>query len=320
MPINPVDALLVIIVLLGAWGGWRRGFLFAALDLLALLASLVAAFLGYRYAAGWLERLVPQLGVWLAPLSFVATFVLVHLVLASIALSAVRRLPQRAHANVVNRLLGLAPGAVNGAIHATVAAVVLLILPLGASISGWARDSALASRLAAPAEWVEVRLAPIFDPAIRRSLQALTVEPQSRTVLRLPSRVEQATVREELEARMLAMVNAERARQGLRPLRADPELAEVARAHSRDMFARGYFSHVSPEGEDLGDRLRQSRLGYLAAGENLALAPTLAGAHQGLMNSPGHRANILRPQFGRLGIGVLDGGVHGLMVTQNFRN
>ena len=66
--------------------------------------------------------------------------------------------------------------------------------------------------------------------------------------------------------------------------------------------------------------MRTARLGYLSAGENLALAPTLAGAHQGLMLSPGHRANILRPQFGRLGIGILDGGAQGLMVTQNFRN
>jgi len=38
------------------------------------------------------------------------------------------------------------------------------------------------------------------------------------------------------------------------------------------------------------------------------------------MLSPGHRANILRPQFGRMGVGILDGGVHGLMVTQVFRN
>ena len=51
-----------------------------------------------------------------------------------------------------------------------------------------------------------------------------------------------------------------------------------------------------------------------------ALAPTLVGAHDGLMHSPGQRANILRPQSGRLGIGVLDAGSHGLMVTQDFRN
>ena len=61
-------------------------------------------------------------------------------------------------------------------------------------------------------------------------------------------------------------------------------------------------------------------MAYLSAGENLALAPTLHSAHTGLMHSPGHRANILRPQFGRLGIGILDAGRHGLMVTQEFRN
>jgi uncharacterized protein YkwD len=66
--------------------------------------------------------------------------------------------------------------------------------------------------------------------------------------------------------------------------------------------------------------MRRSRLRFLAAGENLALARTLPMAHQGLMNSPGHRANILRASFGRVGIGIADGGRYGLMVTQNFRN
>ena len=59
---------------------------------------------------------------------------------------------------------------------------------------------------------------------------------------------------------------------------------------------------------------------FRTAGENLALAPTLQLAHTGLMNSPGHRANILRPEFGRLGIGIMDGGFRGIMVSQEFRN
>lgn len=320
MTFNPVDILLALIVLLGAWGGWRRGFLFAALDLLTLLASLAAAFVGYRTVVDLLERMFPPLGVWIAPLSFVGIFLVMHFLLATLALSVVRRLPDRVHGNVANRLFGLAPGVVNGCIHAVVAAVLLLVLPLGAAVGGWARDSALAGRFSAPAEWVEVQLAPIFDPAIQRSLRGITVLPESRHAVKLPVRVADATAQPELEARMLAMVNAEREKQGLKPLRPDPELTAVARAHSQDMFARGYFSHVSPDGKDLSNRMRQARLGYLAAGENLALAPTLSGAHQGLMNSPGHRANILRPQFGRAGIGVLDGGIHGLMVTQNFRN
>jgi uncharacterized protein YkwD len=103
-------------------------------------------------------------------------------------------------------------------------------------------------------------------------------------------------------------------------LKADPEMAEVARAHSRDMFARGFFSHVTPEGRTLSDRVKAARVPFLTAGENLALGPTLTICHQGLMDSPGHKANILHKGFGRLGIGVLDGGRYGLMITQNFRN
>jgi uncharacterized protein YkwD len=101
---------------------------------------------------------------------------------------------------------------------------------------------------------------------------------------------------------------------------ADPDLTEVARQHSTDMFRRGYFAHVTPENGTPFDRIREAKIRFLTAGENLALAPSMQIAHTGLMKSPGHRANILRPEFGRVGIGIMDGGIHGLMVTQNFRN
>lgn len=317
---TPVDLLLVAIVLVGAFSGFGRGFVFALLDLLTLAASLAAAFFGYRSASAWIEALAPSLGVWVAPLSFVGIFVLVHLVLGTLVLRLALRLPKPLHGHILNRLLGVLPGTVNGAIHAVVAAVLLLTLPLGERIGQWAQDSALAPRFAAPAEWVERQIAPIFGPAVQRTLQALVVKPESRTVIPLRFRVTDARQRPDLEAQMLAMVNAERRAAGLKPLQADPELTQVARAHSRDMLARGYFSHYSPEGDDLRDRLRRQRVGYLNAGENLALAPTLHSAHNGLMHSPGHRANILRPQFGRLGVGILDAGAHGLMVTQAYRN
>ena len=317
---NPVDLLLVIIVVIGAVSGWSRGFLFAALDLLTLAASLAAAFFGWREVSEWVGRAAPSLGIWIAPLAFVGIFLVVHLVLGSLVLKLAQRIPRPAHENVVNRLLGVAPGTVNGAIHAVVAAVLLMTLPLGARIGSWTQGSTLASKFAAPAEWVEMQLSPVFDPVVQRTLQALIVQPESRTSIPLKFRVAAAPPRPELEAQMLELVNAERRSAGLKPLKPDPQMTQVARAHSRDMFARGYFSHVSPEGDDLADRMREARVGYLAAGENLALAPTLFSAHSGLMQSPGHRANILRPQFGRLGIGILDGGVHGLMVTQAFRN
>lgn len=317
---NAIDLVLVALILLGAWRGWAKGFLLAAVQLLTLAVSLAAAFVGWRFVAQWLAAWWPSLAVWWPAIAFLVLYLLVDLLVGAIVHRMVLAFPQKVHAHGLNQFLGLAPGAVNGALHATVLTVLLLTLPALDSLTRMARDSALADRFAAPAEWLESQLAPVFDPAIRRTLQALTVPPDSRTSVKLPMRVSEARPRPDLEQRMLQMVNAERAAQGLDPVRADPELTEVARAHSRDMFARGYFSHYTPEGGDLGDRLRQGKVRFLTAGENLAYAPTLPIAHQGLMNSPGHRANILRPQFGRLGIGILDGGRHGLMVTQAFRN
>ena len=320
MQFNPVDLVLVAIVLVGAWAGWARGFLFAALDLLALAASLSAAFLGWGGVAEWAGRAAPALGVWTAPVCFVAIFLLVHFVLGTLVLRLLLRTPRQLHGNGLNKALGTVPGAANGAIHALVVAVLLLTLPVGARVGGWAHESPLASRFAAPAEWVEGQLAAVFDPAVQRTLRVVTVKPESREGVPLDFRIAEAPPRPDLEAQMLELVNSERRAAGLQAVQPDAVLTQVARAHSRDMFARGYFSHYTPEGRDLEDRLRTARIGYLTAGENLALAPTLSTAHTGLMHSPGHRANILRPQFGRLGIGILDGGAHGLMVTQAYRN
>jgi uncharacterized protein YkwD len=116
------------------------------------------------------------------------------------------------------------------------------------------------------------------------------------------------------------LVNQERQQAGLRPLVPDPAMTELARRHSADMFARGYFAHDTPEGLSPFDRMNKANIRFLTAGENLALAPTLQVAHTGLMNSPGHRANILQRDFGRVGIGIMDGGMRGLMVSQEFRN
>ena len=85
------------------------------------------------------------------------------------------------------------------------------------------------------------------------------------------------------------------------------------------MFARGYFAHQTPECRIPFDRMNEGGVRFQAAGENLALAPTLRVSHNGLMNSPGHRLYSGK-RFRSRRIGILDGGVRGLMVTQNFRN
>jgi uncharacterized protein YkwD len=66
--------------------------------------------------------------------------------------------------------------------------------------------------------------------------------------------------------------------------------------------------------------MRAAGIQFVVAGENLAYAPNVDIAQRGLMNSPGHRANILRPEFGHVGIGVIRSAAEGSMFTQDFTN
>lgn len=119
------------------------------------------------------------------------------------------------------------------------------------------------------------------------------------------------------EQEILALVNKERRQRGLGVLEYHADMQKVARGHSTDMYVRGYFAHINPDGKDPFDRMADGGVRFSYAGENLALAPTVAMVHEGLMNSPRHKENILKPEFTDLGIGVYRG-PYGLMVTQNF--
>ncbi|NLN06347.1 MAG: hypothetical protein GX167_01840 [Firmicutes bacterium] len=120
------------------------------------------------------------------------------------------------------------------------------------------------------------------------------------------------------EKHMLELVNAERVKAGLAPLIVDMELVKLARLKSEDMVKNGYFSHQSPTYGSPFEMMKAAGITYRIAGENIAGAPTVERAHSGLMNSPGHRANILHPAFTHVGIGIVNGGPYGMMFTQMF--
>jgi uncharacterized protein YkwD len=109
---------------------------------------------------------------------------------------------------------------------------------------------------------------------------------------------------------ILCLLNEERARYGLPALRQNAVLELASQRHSEDMGARNFFEHDTPEGVDPSTRTHAA--GYAAVGvyvgENIywgeeSLA-TPVKAVEGWMDSPGHRENILRPQFTEVGVGV----------------
>jgi uncharacterized protein YkwD len=107
------------------------------------------------------------------------------------------------------------------------------------------------------------------------------------------------------EARMLDLLNAARVRAGLRPLLSDPQLRAVALAHAEDMERAHFFGHVSPTTGSAADRLARAGIEVSTSGENLSQASTPEESHDGLMQSPGHRANMLGARFTHVGIGVV---------------
>lgn len=122
---------------------------------------------------------------------------------------------------------------------------------------------------------------------------------------------------DEAEARLFALLNEARRSAGDSPLQPDAELREIALAHSTDMVDHHFVAHVSPSTGSPEDRARNAGLLVSMFGENIAAATTPEVAHQGLMNSPGHRANMLQPRFTHVGIGVRKSDT-GLVVTMNF--
>ncbi|MEU5189304.1 CAP domain-containing protein [Streptomyces klenkii] len=122
-----------------------------------------------------------------------------------------------------------------------------------------------------------------------------------------------------LTAEVTALTNAERAAAGLRPLAEDHRLAAAAQAHSDDMVARDFYAHTSPEGSEPWDRARAAGAPHPGIGENIACGQrSAAEVVQGWMNSPGHRANILKPDFAYIGIGYATGSSAGTYWTQLF--
>lgn len=121
------------------------------------------------------------------------------------------------------------------------------------------------------------------------------------------------------EQQMLDSVNKERESAGLSPLKADPELAEVARVKAQDMIDNNYFDHNSPTYGSPFQMMDQFGIEYRTAGENLAGNQTVEAAHQALMNSQGHRENILKADYTNVGIGIVDGGPYGKMFVQMFK-
>lgn len=122
-----------------------------------------------------------------------------------------------------------------------------------------------------------------------------------------------------IENQVIQLTNQERAKYGLKPLKANWELSRVARYKSADMRDKNYFSHTSPTYGSPFDMMKNFGISYRSAGENIAAGQTTAQqVVQAWMNSEGHRKNILSASYTEIGVGYASGGSKSHYWTQMF--
>ncbi len=315
---NCIDLVIILVLLAFAIEGQGQGFLNQAINILGFALSLVTALLFYSSVGNLLTKGFNLAPIVAAPVGFLIIWVLVEILFSAVLNGFLLKYLQRFEANKLNLYLGFLPSIINALLFISFILLLFVSLPARPDIKNDIFKSKIGSVLIGKAMTLERPLDKVFGPITKQGLTFLTVNPEEKGSVDLHFKQDQLTVNYTDEQEMLKLVNSERAKVGVAPLAWNNSLADVARAHSKDMFTRGYFSHYSPEGKDVGDRLSEAGIAYTYAGENLALAPNLQTAHQGLMASEGHRRNILDPAFHKIGVGAINGGAYGEMITQVF--
>ncbi|HNX42352.1 MAG TPA: CAP domain-containing protein [Candidatus Aminicenantes bacterium] len=124
----------------------------------------------------------------------------------------------------------------------------------------------------------------------------------------------------EISEKTFALVNAERTKAGLPPLKKENRLERIALRHSEKMASEGRLSHRFPDYPELRERLFAEGLTFTAFAENVALSSERSPerVHQGFMDSPSHRANLLNPSYNAIGVGVSLDGEGDLYITEIF--
>lgn len=304
--------------------GWLRGFVKEAMDLIGLI---VGAFVALRYSRplGEVFESMSQTGSTAA--RYVAGIVLFLVVgsLAAIAAHYLGKVAYRPGFKTSNRLFGALAGTSWGWLLATVVVMLATILPLKGGFEEALDQSVIVGAITNPEGITQRTVRAVAGDRLFTQVMALenlfgdqqVILEEGESIPLDPVPAAELDVDDASARLIFDRVNDARIEAGLAPLQWSDALSSVGLAHANEMYTTGYFSHESPRTGTVGDRVTAAGISFVIVGENLALAADAVQVHDGLMNSPTHRENILRSEFRRLGVGVIDGPT-GLMVVQVF--
>ncbi|MDO8571470.1 MAG: CvpA family protein [bacterium] len=318
--LNWIDWAIIVVAGYYVLRGWETGAVYLTGSLVSFLGALWLAVRFHAEVGGFITQKFGIADTWATVLGYIIIALVAEAIFAEMIGVYLRRLPKSFARSRINKWLGSGLSLLNGLVIIAFFLLIIMALPLRGTIKKDIRQSKIGRFLIFSAEKYGGSVTSTIDEAARDVVKFLTVAPQSRERISLDvfPKTSELTLDHAAEQTMLELVNAERSKTGAPGLVVDPLIVPVARNHSRDMFERSYFSHISPEGKSARDRMIAGGVKFTLAGENLAYAPDLVAAHTGLMESEGHRRNILDPQFHRIGIGVVATEFYGKMFTQNF--
>jgi len=321
LPFSLIDLAIVLLLLAAIWAGYRSGFIATAYGLATWIISFAAAVLFQAQAA----RLIENFGVspvTAQPIGFIVVLVLVEALFSiagHFALTPIVRAVHRARAlERADHIAGVVPAAARALFVIAIVLAAVVVSPLSSDVKASVESSRIARGLIDQISAFQPILAKLSGQLGETvPLFVTKLGEDQREDLDLPSNL-QLSADPIAERQMFDLVNDERAAVGLARLQWDDRLLPVARQHSEEMFKLKYFAHQSPVSGSPFDRLKTAGITYTRAGENLAYAQSVSVAHRGLMQSQGHRENILRPEFTHMAIGVVSAGPYGRMFTQMF--
>jgi uncharacterized protein YkwD len=279
---------------------------------------LLFALYGYQFAASILRTSFTLPHSLSNVIGFLATAGISLALLGLLFSNLLRKFPKKARKTTLKKLLGTFPAIGEGLIVACFILTLLISFPLPSKVKTDVTESKIGSSLVEETSVLEAKIDEIFGGMVEDSLTSLTTKTASKKARSLSVGSLKLKNDEVSETATYWLVNEERAKNSRPDLVWSRELTSVARDYALDMWKRKYFGHISPEGDGVGVRLKNMGVSFTLAGENLSLAPTVLTAHNGLINSPSHRKNILNSKFKKVGIGVIDNGIYGKIFVQVF--
>ena len=323
--LNWIDIFVLIILFFYAVEGFALGILVASVDFFSFGLSFLAGITFYGHIASLLVKLLPISHGFANAIGFFIVAVMVEIIaniILKILISKVSifrlLIPSAGPLKLFSKLLGIIPGLFSGLLLASFILSLIIALPFSSFLRQSIINAKLGSVLVANTQGFAKDWNNIFGGAVNDTLSFLTIEPQSNESIKLNFKTKATSIDKNAENSMLKLVNSERTSRGITALSLSQNLTDVGTMHCEDMFKNGYFSHFTQNGLSPFDRMAQNNITFNFAGENLALAPSVTLAMKGLMQSPGHRENILSKDFHKIGIGVVDGGIYGEMFCQEF--